>query len=132
MIAAYPLDEIWPHVMCKIAALRNRFTGHADWTIEDVHRALEERRALMFCSPRGDDPAASFAIVRMVERDGQPVLFVWIGCGMMEHIDALKEIARQAGAVRVEMESPRRGFARRGWQRIGPAQFGMTRYGMEV
>jgi hypothetical protein len=109
-LVMYPLDEVWPDVVKKITAIRRRYPDAADWCEQDIYLAIKERRALMFHS----EEDGSFAIVKVKKKNGEAVLFVWIACGVNgkreQNFNFLKQIARNAGASRIEMESPRRGF----------------------
>jgi len=127
MIVTYPLEQIWPMVAPKITALRQRYPGVCEWTEDDVYRACQDHRAFLF----NCEEDSSFAIVKIKERNGEKILFIWIACGengkREQNLGFLKEIAQSVGASRMEMESPRRGFDRMpGWKR------GMTTYSTEV
>ncbi len=126
MIVSHPLDEIWPVILPKITAIRERYDEVCDWTEDDIYRACSENRAFIFCNTEDE----SFAIVKMKQKP-VPTLFIWIAYGKSgkrdRNIKFLREIARNAGASRMEMESPRLGFDRMpGWKR------GMTQYISEV
>ena len=129
MIASYPLHMVWPEVVDRIVKLNERYADYADWTPEDVFRMCRDQRAFIFNSTED----SSFAVVKIKKHPptGETVLFIWIAYGERgkreQNIDFLKEIARNVGAVRLEMESPRRGFDRDlRWKRA------VTKYTMEV
>jgi hypothetical protein len=81
-----------------------------DWRLADIHAALIEKRAMLFCNDEDD----SFAICKVKHRNGEKILFIWIAYGVHgkrdRNIGFLKEIARSVGATSLEMESPRKGF----------------------
>ena len=110
MIASYPLKDIWPVVAPKIAAISYRYQEYVDWDLTSVYNALEDQRAVLFCNDEDD----SFAVTKLNHRNGEKILFVWIGymeSGTKERNYAfLKEIAQNVGATAIEMQSPRRGF----------------------
>ncbi len=127
MIVTYPLEDAWPAIVGRITAIRNRYIDLCDWTEDEVFTACQDQKAFLFCNDEDD----SFAIVKVKERQGVKILFVWIAYGENgkrdRNMSFLKEIARNAGATRIEMGSPRRGFDRMpGWRR------GMTTYVAEV
>lgn len=127
MIVAYPLDEIWPVVLPRITAIRKRFGEFCYWTEEEVFKACQDAKAFLFNSDEDD----SFAVVKIITRCNQQVLFVWIAYGengkREQNIEFLREIAQSVGTSRLEWESPRRGF-----DRMPGVRRGMTTYTMEV
>jgi hypothetical protein len=112
MIAAYPLDEIWPVVSTKIARICDRYAKFVDWDLTTVYSALENQRAILFNCTEDD----SFAVTKIKYRNGEKILFIWIAYGKNgkreRNLVFLKEIARCVGATKLEMESPRKGFER--------------------
>ena len=74
MIASYPLTDIWPEIAPKIAAIRKRYASMCDSRLADIHAALIEKRAVLFCNDEDD----SFAITKVKHRNGEKILFIWI------------------------------------------------------
>ena len=127
MIYTTDLEKVWPEIVGKITAIMERYPDDCDWTEEDIYCALRDKRAFLFQCGEDD----SFAICKIKPGRSGDVLFIWIAdgiCGKRErNIAFLREIARSAGASRMEWESPRRGF-----DRMQSVHRGMTKYSMEV
>jgi len=126
-VVNFPLKDIWPHVLPRIEAMHRRYANALDWKPDDVFQACWNRTAVMFHSSEDD----SFCVVKQKYRGGELIMFVWIGYSATGHMkqstDLLREIARNIGASRIEMASPRTGFDRcKGWRRS------MTTYSLEV
>ena len=118
MIVTYPLEAVWPKIEHRVSLLLLRYSESLEYEIHDVYRACADKRAFIFNCDEDD----SFAICKVLVRNDEKILFIWIAygeCGKRDRNTAfLKDIARSVGAVKMEMESPRFGFDRMpGWRR---------------
>ena len=89
------------------------------WLAADVYAELRSGAATLATLA---DEAGFMVLKRLADYDG-PVLFVWVCWGrnaVAQYEDAvvaaLFDLARQAGCLRVQMRSPRKGWGRVGWR----------------
>ena len=126
MIVSYPLEIVWPHIVGRIKSIGDRFAEVLDWTDpEEIRQACRDKRAFIFHNDEDD----SFAIVKIITRNDEKILFIWIAWSKngKDNMRFLREIAHNVGASRMEMESPRQGFERMPeWRPV------MTKYRAEV
>lgn len=107
---------LWPWVQEGLAAISKRL--NTSWMPEDVYVELKSGAATLATIADG---AGFLVLKRLQDYDGQ-VLFVWIVHGpnkLRQHYEEVfsdvAELAKQSGCIRVQMRSPRRGWARVGW-----------------
>ena len=108
---------LWPWVEEGLREVIAKTTP--TWLAADVYAELRSGAATLATLA---DEAGFLVLKRLADYDG-PVLFVWVCWGrnaLREHDDAvhvaLFDLARQAGCLRVQMRSPRKGWGRVGWR----------------
>lgn len=108
---------LWPWVREGLWEVIER--TRAKWLPEDVYTELRGGVAALFTIK---DDAGFMVAKRLQDYDGQ-VFFVWALWGVNALADesdelhaAFAKVARDAGCVRMQMRSPRKGWARVGWR----------------
>lgn len=105
------LYEIWPAV--RLGLLSVIAKTNADWLPEDVYAALKTKAATLLTTEGSD----WFIVAQQQGRAYGSCLFIWVlyAPGDYKRFAArvypeLERLAREIGAVRLEMHSPRRGW----------------------
>jgi len=107
----------WEWVRQGLLAVLDR--THDDWTPEDIYVAIAGNAAQLFHMEHNGD-ALGFAIMHRVEDPSGIVLFVWVmwsrpgavGVNARTWLAKVDAIAREMGARRVRLSSPRKGWQR--------------------
>ncbi len=111
------LHSVWAFVKAGLEVVRNRCFER--WIPEDVYTALKQGGSQLFVAEDG-------FIVVTPQKDqfsGEQILFIWAAYGTNalvyeEGEKLITQLAKQIGAKRIQMESPRRGWERRGFDPV--------------
>lgn len=114
------LRQLWPEIVGQLQSLKSRC--REAWMVEDVWAALIAQRAQMHVGYVGGKRVGF--IISEQQWDAfavKPVLNIWIAVGQelfAEHgavvMTFMRGLAREQGATKVRMSSPRKG-----WERVG-------------
>lgn len=118
------LRQLWPLIVEQIRDVKAQCNEL--WLVEDVWAALLAQRATLYVGVK-DEARVGF-LISEVQWDAfatRPVLNIWIAVGptlFAEHgaevIDFMKATAREQGAIKVRMSSPRKGWGRAGMDKL--------------
>lgn len=107
---------LWPWVEQGLREVIER--TRPTWVAADVYAELRSGTAVL--ATVGDE--AGFLVLKRLQDYDGPVMFVWAlwGPNALAPMDeaaheALRALSKQAGCVRMQMRSPRKGWARVGW-----------------
>lgn len=117
MIAVAPerVNHIWQWVRKGLDEIRAKCDEA--WTTGEVYNALLSGSAVLYIAGEED----GFMIVRKIVDPRGPILFVWALWGDLAntqdtHFRFIDDLAKNIGADRIRMESPRRGWERKGFK----------------
>lgn len=113
------IREKWETVKPALEEIKRRF--NAPWRPEDIYAECVYGEARLYSSEEDPD---KFAVVKInVDKyTKERSLFVWVAWGgkdrhvQEKYMEDFAELAIANNASRIEMRSPRRGFARMGWK----------------
>lgn len=110
-VPPHEIKDTWPMVRKGLERIIEKISP--DWIPEDVYMALMcGSSTLHLCYT--EDEYDGFLVLTPVKDYGQSVLFIWCAYGKAKnHMDEIKEIARQIGAKKIRFASPRKGLSKR-------------------
>lgn len=111
------LHSVWPFVRGGLEAIKARCTE--DWIPEDIYAALKAKASQLYVTDGG------FAVVtpQRSPHSGELYLQIWAAYAATqlayEEGDRLiEQIARNIGAKKIQIESPRKGWERKGFHPV--------------
>ena len=109
------IRAVWPFVRKGLESL-----PADEWIPEDVYHCVKSGDSALYLCKQDDAPVAFFILRRRVaEFSGDVWLHVWIAYSegdadvYDESVAVIRQVAAQAGAARITLESPRKGWAKR-------------------